>query len=155
MLSLTHGTHKVPHVALIVGSLVGFLLMLIVFWVRGADAGAIIGGTLLNMAVFGATISYGFQAISFILLRKNLPHIDRPYRSPVGVPGAVVTLAIAVVTLVMQLQDEVYRDGVYCAAACYAVGLIYFAVYGRHHLVKSPEEDFANTERAKAKAMGH
>jgi ethanolamine permease len=155
LLSLTHGTHKVPHVALIVGSLVGFLLMLIVFWVRGADAGAIIGGTLLNMAVFGATISYGFQAISFILLRKNLPHIDRPYRSPVGVPGAVVTLAIAVVTLVMQLQDEVYRDGVYCAAAWYAVGLLYFAVYGRHHLVKSPEEDFANTERAKAKAMGH
>jgi ethanolamine permease len=155
VLSLTHGTHKVPHVALIVGSLVGFLLMLIVFWVRGADAGAVIGGTLLNMAVFGATISYGFQAISFILLRKNLPHIDRPYRSPVGVPGAVVTLAIAVVTLYMQLQDPVYRDGVFCAAAWYAVGLVYFATYGRHHLVKSPEEEFASTERAKAKAMGH
>jgi ethanolamine permease len=154
-LSITHGTHRVPHVALITGSVVGFLLMLIVFWARGVDAGAIIGGTLLNMAVFGATISYGFQALSFILLRKNLPHIERPYRSPVGVPGAVVTLAIAVVTLYMQLQDPIYRDGVYCAAAWYAVGLIYFAIYGRHHLVKSPEEDFASTERAKAKAMGH
>lgn len=155
VLSVTHGKHKVPHVALIAGSVVGFLLMLIVFWARGADAGAIIGGTLLNMAVFGATISYGFQAISFILLRKNLPHINRPYRSPLGVPGAVITLVIAIVTLYMQLQDPIYRDGVYCAAAWYAIGLIYFAVYARNHLVRSPEEEFATAERAKAKAMGH
>lgn len=155
LLSVTHGKHKVPHVALIVGSLVGFGLMLAVFWARGADAGAVIGGTLLNMAVFGATISYGFQAISFILLRKNLPHINRPYRSPLGIPGAVVTLVIAIVTLYMQLQDPVYRDGVYWAAAWYAVGLIYFAVYARFRLVRSPEEEFATAERAKAIAMGH
>jgi len=153
-LSVTHGKHKVPHVALITGSVVGFLIMLIVFWVRGADAGAVIGGTLLNMAVFGATISYGFQAISFILLRKNLPHIERPYRSPLGVPGAFVTLVIAIVTLVMQLQDPVYRVGVYCAAIWYAVGLVYFAVYARNHLVHSPEEEFATSERAKAVAAG-
>jgi ethanolamine permease len=107
------------------------------------------------MAVFGATISYGFQAISFILLRKNLPHIERPYRSPLGIPGAVVTLVIAVVTLVMQLQDPIYRDGVYCAAIWYAIGLVYFAVYARNHLVHSPEEEFATKERAKAIAMGH
>jgi ethanolamine permease len=155
ILSVTHGKHKVPHVALIAGSVVGFVLMLIVFWVKGADAGATIGGTLLNMAVFGATISYGFQAISFILLRKNLPHIDRPYRSPLGVPGAFVTLVIAAVTLYMQLQDPVYQWGVYGAAAWYAIGLVYFALYARNHLVQSPEEEFATAERAKAKAMGH
>jgi ethanolamine permease len=152
-LSLTHGKHKVPHVALIVGSAVGFLLMLIVYWWKGEGAGAVIGGTLLNMAVFGATISYGFQAISFILLRRNLPHIDRPYRSPVGVPGAVVTLVIAVVTLYMQLQDPVYQYGVYGAAIWYAIGIIYFALIGRHRLVYSPEEDFAVRERQKA--LGH
>jgi ethanolamine permease len=153
-LSVTHGKHKVPHVALITGSLVGFAVMLLVFFWRGAEAGgAIIGGTLLNMAVFGATISYGFQAISFILLRKNLPHIERPYVSPVGIPGAVITLVIAVVTLIMQLQDPVYRLGVYGAAIWYAIGILYFALYGRKKLVYSPEEDFAVRERQKA--LGH
>ncbi|MFZ5792079.1 MAG: amino acid permease [Pseudomonadota bacterium] len=154
-LSLTHGKHKVPHVALVTGSIVGFLLMLIVFWWKGAEAGAVIGGTLLNMAVFGATISYGFQAISFILLRQNLPHIQRPYRSPLGIPGAVVTLIIAVVTLFMQLQDPVYRYGVYGAAVWYFIGLAYFALYARHHLVRSPEEEFATAERAKARSTAH
>jgi len=152
-LSLTHGTHKVPHVALITSCGLGLLVMLGVLWWKGADAGATIGGTLLNMAVFGATISYGFQAISFILLRRKLPHIERPYRSPVGIPGAVVTLVIAVVTLIMQLQDPVYRYGVYFAAAWYAVGILYFALIGRHRLVYSPEEDFAVRERQKT--LGH
>jgi ethanolamine permease len=153
-LSVTHGKHKVPHVALITGCLVGFLVMIAVWLVEGsAGGGAVIGGTLLNMAVFGATISYAFQAISFIMLRRSLPHIERPYRSPLGIPGAVVTLVLAVVTLVMQLQDPVYRVGVYCAAAWYAVGIIYFAAVGRHRLVYSPEEDFAVRERQKA--LGH
>jgi ethanolamine permease len=153
-LSVTHGTHKVPHVALITGSVVGFVVMLVVFFLAGVErGGAFIGATLLNMAVFGATISYGFQAISFIMLRKNLPNIPRPYRSPLGIPGAVVTLVIAVVTLYMQLQDPLYRTGVFCAAAWYAVGIIYFALIGRHKLVYSPEEDFAVKERQKT--LGH
>ena len=56
---------------------------------------------MLNMAVFGAMLSYIAQAVSFILLRRNQPNIERPYRSPLGIPGAVVTIVIAVVTLVL------------------------------------------------------
>jgi len=41
--------------------------------------------TLLNMAVFGAMLSYLSQAVSFIILRVRFPHIERPYRSPLGV----------------------------------------------------------------------
>ena len=47
-----------------------------------------IGATLLNMAVFGAMISYAFQGLSFIQLRRKMPNIERPYRSPLGIPGA-------------------------------------------------------------------
>jgi ethanolamine permease len=53
----------------------------------------------------------------------------------------------------MQLQDPVYRYGVYAAAAWYVIGIIYFALVGRHKLVYSPEEEFAVKERQKA--MGH
>lgn len=147
ILSVTHGTHKVPHVALIAGSALGFAVMLVVLIWKGSDAGAVIGGTLLNMAVFGAVISYGFQGISFILLRRNLPNIERPYRSPLGVPGAVITVVIAVLTLIMQLQDPVYQQGVYGAAIWYIVGVLYFAIWGRKRLVRSPEEEFAMQHR--------
>jgi len=143
-MSITHGTRKTPHFALFAGAFIGLSVILVVWFGLGAEkAGAVIGATLLNMAVFGAMISYAFQGVSFILLRKNMPHIERPYRSPLGVPGAALTVIIAIVTLYFQLQDPVYRAGVYAALAWYVGGVIYFAAYGRHQLVLSPEEQFA------------
>jgi ethanolamine permease len=145
-MSLTHGTHKVPHVALYTGAIIGFSVMLVVWFAFGAEkGGAVIGGTLLNMAVFGAMISYAMQGLSFILLRKRMPDIERPYRSPLGNAGAAVTVVIALVTIYFQLQDPVYRNGVYAAAVWYALGLLYFALIGRHHLILSPEEEFATS----------
>jgi ethanolamine permease len=150
-MSVTHGRHKVPHMALYTGTVMGFGTMLIVWFAAGAEkAGALIGGTLLNMAVFGAMISYAMQGLSFILLRRKMPHIERPYRSPLGIPGAAATIVIALVTLWFQLKDPVYRNGVYAVAVFYVLGLLYFAFLGRHHLILSPEEEFAMSKGQKA-----
>ncbi|HYI00283.1 amino acid permease [Hyalangium sp.] len=153
VLSVTHGTRKVPHVALITGAVMGYVVMLIVWFGVGATrAEGFVGGTLLNMAVFGAMISYAMQALAFIFLRANLPHIERPFRSPFGVPGAVLTLLIALLTLYFQFADETYRHGVIGAAIWYTVWLAYFALVGRKRLVRSPEEEFAVRERARGVA---
>ena len=85
------------------------------------------------------------QCLSFILLRQNMPNIQRPYRSPVGSVGALLTILIALATLYYQLQDPIYRKGVIGAAIWYFAGIIYFAIVGRHKLVLSPEEEFAMT----------
>jgi len=146
-LSVTHGRHKVPHVALITGAVMGFVLMLVIYFWKGGDSGAIIGGTLLNMAVFGAMISYFMQALSYIILKNNFPNIERPYVSPLGRLGALITIVIATVTLYMQLQDPTYQQAVYGTAVWYFCGIVYFAVYGRKTLVYSPEEDFAVKHR--------
>jgi ethanolamine permease len=148
-LSVTHGAHKTPNRALIAGTVLGFAVMMVVWYIAGAEkGGAFIGGTLLNMAVFGAMLSYAFQGLSFILLRVRMPHIARPYRSPLGNLGAGVTIVIALVTLYYQLKDPVYRNGVIGAAIWYVAGILYFAVVGRHRLVLSPEEEFALTKGA-------
>ena len=145
-MSLTHGSRKPPHIALFTGASIGLEVNLAEsFSLRAEKGGSDIGAKLLNMAVFGAMISYALQGASFILLRKNMPNIERPYRSPLGIPGAAATVLIALVTLYFQLQDPVYRAGVYSALAWYLAGLIYFALVGRHKLVLSPEEEFALT----------
>jgi ethanolamine permease len=145
-LSITHGTHRTPNTALIGGGIIGLAVMTLVYYIYGADAaGATIGGVLLNMAVCGAMVSYAMQGLSFIILRQKFPHIARPYRSPLGIPGAVATIVIALVTLYVQLQDPAYQKGVFGVAVWYIVGIIYFALVGRHRLVLSPEEEFALT----------
>ena len=150
-MSVTSGRHKVPHMALYTGTVLGFATMMVAWLAApGNDRGAVIGGMLLNMAVFGAMISYAMQGLSFILLRRNLPNIERPYRSPLGIPGAAVTIVIALVTLYFQLQDPVYRNGVYAVAIFYVAGLVYFALVGRHRLILSPEEEFALATRPRS-----
>jgi ethanolamine permease len=149
-MSLTNAK-KVPHMALFVGAGLGFATMMVLWYLLGSEkGGAIIGSTLLNMAVFGAMISYAMQGLSFILLRKNMPQIHRPYRSPVGVPGAVVTIVVALVTIYYQLQDPVYQKAVLAVAAFYVLGIVYFAAYGRNQLILSPEEEFALSKGEKA-----
>jgi ethanolamine permease len=101
------------------------------------------------MAVFGAMFSYILQAVSFIILRRNLPHIERPYRSPLGIPGAALTIVIGVVTVYYQLSDPVYRVGVIAVAIWFVVGILYFALFARHRMVLSPEEEFAMEHKAK------
>ena len=108
------------------------------------------------MAVFAAVISYTLQAVSFLLLRRRLPNIDRPYVSPWGEAGAMIAGIIAVVSLFSIFLNEDYRPGVYGVAVYYVLGVIYFAIAGRHRLVLSPEEEFALTagERGVPEAAG-
>lgn len=155
-LSVTHPVYKTPHVAMIAGSLVGLAVMLVIWFANGGGgSGAtqqgddLIGTVLLNMAVFGAMLSYIAQALSFILLRIHQPGIERPFRSPLGIPGAVVTIVIALVTLFYQLQDPNFSKGVVWVIAWCVVGIVYFALVGRKRLILSPEEEFALEHRAR------
>jgi ethanolamine permease len=142
-MSITGGKRKTPHVALILGAVIGYVAAWIMY---KAGTGSSAGAALLNMAVFGGVISYALQMVSFVRLRQVMPHIHRPYRSPVGSAGAIVAGAIAVICLIALFLDPAYRPGVYGVAAWYIITILYFAIWGRHKLILSPEEEFALTK---------
>jgi ethanolamine permease len=141
-LSITGG-RKVPYIALLVPAVIGFLLAAIT-----ED-----GATMINIAVFGATVSYVLMMLAHIVLRSREPNLDRPYRTPGGVVTSGVALVLAVLAVVATfLVDEkaaLITLGVYAAAA------LYFFLYSRHHLVASaPEEEFEAIERAERELAG-
>ena len=144
-LSKTHGERKTPHVALIAGAIVGYVVAIIVWKLGTTTLGAKVVAALLNMAVFAAVISYILQMTSFVVLRRKLPNIERPYRSRWGVPGAVIAGGLAAISLIAIFLNSAYRPGVYGVAVYYILGVLYFAIAGRHRLVLSPEEEFALT----------
>ncbi|MEE2677402.1 MAG: ethanolamine permease [Myxococcota bacterium] len=140
-LSVTHGRRQTPHVALVAGAVLGYG---VAFAIHALGSEHPVGAVLLNMAVFGAVLSYGLQMLSFLLLRRRFPDVARPYRSPLGSTGAAVALAISLLTLfALFAADPVYRKVVVGAAVWYALGLVWFALWGRHRLVLAPEEAFA------------
>ncbi len=138
-LSVTHSTRKTPHVALIAGACVGYGVLLLLHY---AGTGAF-GGIILNMAVFGALIAYVMQMVAYLVLKRRFDHLHRPYVSPLGAPGAWVALVIALIALGSLFVNPAFRSGVIGVALWFLVGLAYFALYARKHMVRSPEEDFA------------
>ena len=134
--------YKTPYVALISGAVVGYLVLMLMYFLDASGSGAF-GGVILNMAVFGAVIAYAMQMISYIVIKRKYPQLDRPFVSPLGTAGAVVALLISLVTLVLLFQNPDFRPGVMGVAIWFLLGLLYFGLHGRKTLVYSPEEEFA------------
>jgi ethanolamine permease len=143
-LSVTHGRRRTPQRALLAGSALGFAVALAIHL---TPQGGPVGAVLLNMAVFGAVMAYMLQMLSFTMLRVRFPNLGRPYRSPLGMAGAIVALVIAGATLVVLFQNPDYNKGVIGAAIWFLLGLVYFAVWSRHRLVLAPEESAAEKLR--------
>lgn len=130
VLSVTN-SRKAPTLALIVPGLIGFALSL-----TGQ------GALLLNMAVFGAALSYVLMMVSHIVLRRREPEMQRPYRTP----GGVVTTGFALVVAVLAVIATFLVDHVaaLCCLVVFALFMAYFGLYSRHRLIaNSPDEEFA------------
>ncbi|MFJ6796234.1 ethanolamine permease [Streptomyces sp. NPDC091268] len=137
-LSLT-SKRKAPYLGLLIPGAIGFAL--------AAATGN--GPRMLNIAVFGATISYALMALSHIVLRRREPDLERPYRTPGGIATSSAAFVLALSALVATFLVD--KDAAFIALAVYAVALAYFAFYSRHHLVASaPEEEFAALAEAEA-----
>ena len=140
-LSLTLGGRKTPVLAMLAGSAVGLAIMLGLRWAFGhADAGAMIGGLLLNMAVFGAMLSYLTRAAAFLALRRNSPTLNRPFISPMGRTGAWLTIMICLVTLTCQVRSPSFLGGSVWVIGWLVCGAVYYALIARHRLIVTPDE---------------
>ena len=137
VLSLT-GKRRTPWVALLVGAVIGFVALVLVQY--GISAA---GPIVLNIAVWGAVISYLLQMTSYVLLRVRFPKASRPYRSPVGIAGAVLAGVMSAAIFVGVMLNKDYRAAIVAIAVVFVVGLLAFALWGRKRLVLSPEEEYA------------
>lgn len=141
-LSVTTG-RRVPALALLIPGAIGFLLAAIT-----ED-----GARMIQIAVFGATVSYVLMLLSHIVLRKREPGLERGYTTPGGIVTSGVGLVLAIAAVVAVFTVDV--KAALITLAVYAVGILYFALYSRHHLVaKAPEEEFDAITRAEKELAG-
>ena len=130
VLSVTN-SRKAPTWALIIPGVIGFALTF-------TGEGAI----LLNMAVFGAALSYVLMMVSHIVLRVREPEMERPYKTPGGIVTTGFALVIAVASVIATFLVDT-TAALWCLAAFVAF-MAYFGLYSRKHLVaSSPDEEFA------------
>ena len=146
VLSLT-GSRRTPWVALVVPGVIGFLLTLLPPDITKN------GAILINIAVFGATISYVLMMLSHIVLRRREPDLERPYRTPGGVVTSGVALVLGVLAVIATFIVD--RTAAFITLGVYVLFIAYFGFYSRHHLVaQAPEEEFETIEKAESELAG-
>jgi ethanolamine permease len=123
------GRWRTPDVALVFGGMLGLGLCFLAQRYSGS-----VGAALLNMAVFGALLSYILVLLSFIRLRIDRPHLRRPYRSPLGSAGALAGIALALTCLAATFAVPAFRPGVLGVAVFIGVMLAYYWLYRRKHM---------------------
>ncbi len=139
-LSVT-GKRQAPWAALLVGAIIGYVSLVVIDATGGSGSPA--GAIVLNIAVWGAMLAYLLQMISFVILRRKFPDLDRPYKSPWGVRGAVTSGVIAFLSFIGFLVNTTFLPAIVAIVIIYAIVMAIFAIWGRHHLVLSPEEKYA------------
>ncbi|MDO4898027.1 MAG: ethanolamine permease, partial [Rothia sp. (in: high G+C Gram-positive bacteria)] len=99
-MSLT-GTRKTPYVALLIPGTIGYLLAA---WLQD-------GSLLINIAVFGAAVSYMLLNLSHILLRIKEPNMPRVYRTPGGVVTTGTALLLSAVAIISTFLVDILAAG--------------------------------------------
>lgn len=136
---VAHQQPEGPYLGLLVPGAIGF----------GLAAATGDGARMLNVAVFGATISYALMSLSHIVLRRREPGLERPYRTPGGTLTSSVALVLACSALVATFLVDV--TAALIALGVYVVAIAYFGFYSRKRLVaRAPEEEFAALAAAEA-----
>jgi len=125
------GMWRTPDAALIFGGGLGLTLCLL-----AQQYATSVGAALLNMAVFGALLSYILVLLSFLRLRVDRPQLRRPYLSPLGMTGAVVGIVLALTCLAATFAVPSFRPGVFGTVIFIAVMLAYYWLYRRRHMEK-------------------
>lgn len=137
-LALT-GKRKTPYVALIASGIVGFILVVVM-----RD-----GSLILNIAVFGACVSYALMNLSHIILRLRNPGMHRGYRTPGGTVTTLVGFVLSCIAIVSTFFVDVVAAS--CVLVIYIFGMAYFSFYSKKHLISNaPEEEFAKLNQAES-----
>ncbi|MDO9591215.1 MAG: amino acid ABC transporter permease, partial [Microcella sp.] len=94
-------------------------------------------------AVWGAVVAYFLQMVAFIILRRKMPNVNRPYKSPMGLFGAYSAAAIAALVFLGLLINPAFQAAIVAIIIVYALMLLGFGLHYRKQLVRSPEEEYA------------
>ncbi|KAG7381391.1 hypothetical protein PHYBOEH_010983 [Phytophthora boehmeriae] len=126
-LAYEHPTRGTAVGALVFGTVMCEAIAIVLHYTIG-DAN--LGSALINLTLLGALISYIFQLLSYIYLAVRQPGRARPYRSPFGVSGAILGIALCGVAifaiLYSSLNDTMFLASIVVTVLVFLVGSVYY-----------------------------
>ncbi|XP_063720286.1 uncharacterized transporter R00093-like [Symsagittifera roscoffensis] len=118
-----------PYIALITSSVLSYAITALLYCITGGDDQ--VGSALINMALFGALVSYFLQCASHIKLVMKYPN-RTCYKSPFGIPGTVVCLFLCLLSYACIIKEGlkslIFLYSLIGAILCVLLGMAYHFV---------------------------
>lgn len=129
------GVNRVPIFACIIGSVVGYIFCILVYFFP------VLGKELFNICIIAAFTVYFAQCVGFIAMRRRFGKLLREFHSPLGVYGAVYSMAVwllGIVSVAGFQQDQGIAVIVF-VSLCVLLSVYYYFI-GKTHQQLSEEE---------------
>lgn len=137
---------KTPVWALVVPGSIGFLLA---SYLQVTAGTTFAGDKLIDIAVFGATVSYALLNLSHIILRFKEPNMPRVYQTPGGIITTGLSFLLSLIAIVATFTVDIQAASI--ATAVLFTFILYYLLYSSKHLVAgAPEEEFALLQEAES-----
>ncbi|KAL7747363.1 hypothetical protein RI367_007266 [Sorochytrium milnesiophthora] len=112
------------------------------------NTGLDVESILTDVSVWFFAVSYLCEMAVYIRLRQKLPTLPRPWKSPAGLPGAVIAALISAMHVFGMLAVNPGTFG-WCffglfLAAC--IFMVYFHLFAKSRLRNSPDKEFINAQ---------
>jgi len=155
-------TFSTPAAAITAGSVAAAAMALSLYFTLGQNVEKVTDVTIAMCLLF-TLISYVVQLGCFLWLRREKPNVRPSFRSPFGVAGAVIGLAVCLVTLATVLYLPVRMGRFYCYGLVLAAAMMAIAVVAHDVVARRSREDtnpsaeagFASPGALSLQAAGH
>ncbi|KAL7747788.1 hypothetical protein RI367_006912 [Sorochytrium milnesiophthora] len=139
---LSHTRNGSPVNATLACAAVGYVFSILYYIL--ANTGADINSILLTVTTWLLCVSYMTELVVFVRLRYKMRHLPRPFRSPVGVPGALAGASVTLLSIFGPFALDPFTTG--CMFAVYfgamALFMVYYHLFAKTRLRNSPEKEF-------------
>ena len=133
----TYGEYKTAFGAIIFGSIISYLVVILAFFVPSIQA------YLFNVCIMAGYTAYTSQLVGFLLFRIRHPDQERRYTSPLGMAGAVypiIVFTLCAISVMGFQNDDSVSFIIYLIIIL--VSTAHYFLYAKSRQFFSPEEKF-------------
>jgi len=136
-LGYRYGESGSPYVALIVGSIIGYMICLLEYFIPFLQR------ELFNICMLSGFIAYMSQCIGYIHLKNKFGHLKREFVSPLGIFGAFIAFdisALGAISIIAFQNDKQF------ALIVIVVGMLLLSIY--YFAVVRTVQTFSDEEKS-------
>jgi len=123
-----------PYVALIVGSTIGYLICIMVYF------NPLFGGQIFSICILSSFLGYISQCVGYIAMQTKFQNIKREFHSPLGIYGAVYAMLFFGLCVLSVIVFQTNQYALICIAALQLVLGMYYFGYAKGRQTFSPEK---------------